>query len=252
TASNIFTWLLAALFKRTNSWSIILEAAALIGIIIVTAAHIAKPDLENWWAKQLHEYVTQITTHSKALANDDEEVSKAKIAKAAKASSKQKVSEESTEPDVINFVNAAKPYATGIFSASLLFTALLQLFIARWWQMAAALKEQLRPELYKIRLSSIAGITFLAAIILSYFKIALAQDMLPVLYLAFCVAGLSLVHCIMAKIKAFGWLWLTVFYIVLISSWMVYHLPLGFQLVAMAALLDVWLDWRQRINKRFS
>lgn len=247
--SNFFTWAFAALLYRHGNFSLILELTALIGIISVIAIHAVTPDLENWWGSQLTSYLTQMVNHSKMarLGLDGEAGHTSDKA----TNNKQVVSAEPLEPEVISFVNAIKIYATGVFSASLLFTALLQLLISRWWQTALSNSNQLRQELHQIRLSPMAGIVFISTIILSYFKIALAQDMLPVLYLTFSVAGLSFIHYALSKFKGLGWLWLTAFYIALIGSWIVYHLPLGFQLVAMAGLLDIWFDLRGRLNKRF-
>jgi hypothetical protein len=242
--SNLFTWAYAALLYRHGSFNLLLELTALIGIMTVVTVHVVKPDLDSWWGKQLTTYLTQAINHSKMAAlNEDGPVEK--------SSNKQGANQDLLEPEAISFINAVKPYATGVFSASLLFTALMQLFIARWWQMALLKSSQLRQELHQIRLGPMAGIVFIIAIILSYFKIALAQDMLPVLYLTFSIAGLSVVHYSLSKFKGLGWLWLAAFYIALIGSWMVYHLPLGFQLIAMTGLLDVWFDWRGRLDKRF-
>lgn len=259
-ASNFFTWAFAVLLNRYGNWNLILELTALIGIIIVTTAHVAKPDLELWWGKQLSTSLSQIlqpagsSTDNKALNQPKPAAkTKEKVIKAEnKSASAQEVSDPSLEPEVISFVNAAKPYATGVLTASLFFTALIQLFLARWWQLSLVNRDQLREEMQHIRLSPMAGFVFLSAIILSYLKIGLALDLLPVLYLSFSIAGLSLVHYAAGKAKPLGWLWLLVFYIILFVSWTVYHLPLAFQLIAMIALLDVWFDWRERLDRRFS
>jgi hypothetical protein len=152
----------------------------------------------------------------------------------------------------LSFINAIKPYATGALTASLLFNILLQLFVSRWWQLKLTTPTKLTEEFHHLRLTSMAGIVFLVALILSYLKIVLALDLLPVLYLTFCVAGLSLVHYAASKLKGLASLCLVVFYIVLMGSWMAYKLPLVFQLLALAALLDVWFDWRGRLDKRFA
>lgn len=266
TSSNILTWCFAALFKRFGNCSLILEIATLIGIILITTAHVIKPDLESFWEKQLNTYLTQPLIHDEAQSSIPNFIQQFHASKSALLgqeleyktpnntdTSNQTVPEqtkETTEPELISFINTAKTYATGALIASLLLTALLQLFIARWWQTVLSNPDIFRQELYHVRLSHMTGLVFLTTIILSYLKIALALDLLPVLYLIFCIAGLSLVHYTCSKFKHLSWLWLFVFYSVLLCSWMVYHLPLGFQLVALVALLDVWLDWRERLDKK--
>lgn len=262
--SNLLTWVFAALLYHYDNWSFIFELAALIGIMIITSAHVIKPDLDSFWEKQLNTYLTQAlsgNSNGKALPSFVQQLnaSKARLlgqdlelqATEKSTLAHETSAEDNTEPEVVSFVNTAKTYATGALTASLMFTALLQLLVARWWQMIFVNPAHLRTELYHIRLSPMAGLVFLAAIILSYFKISLAQDLLPILYLTFCIAGLSLIHHTLAKFTSLSWLWLFVFYTILLCSWMVYHLPLAFQLVAFMGLLDVWFDWRERLEKRF-
>jgi len=244
-ASNFLTWGLAVILKRSNNWSLVLELTTLIGLIVVISAHVLKPDLEVWWEKQLITHISQILPGVETSVTPTS-------GKIEKNNIDQKITEESLEPEVISFVNATKFFITGALTASFLLNVLLQLFVSRWWQMHLMDSKPLSEELYQIRLSSMAGLVFLATLILSYLKITLAQDLLPVLYLTFCLAGLSLVHHTANKFKGLTWLCLIVFYIVLIGTWMAYKMPLVFQLIALTALLDIWFDWRGRLNKRFS
>jgi|GEM_PF-540497 len=242
--SNILTWFLAILLRRFNNWNFILELCTLIGIILITTAHVAVPNLDNWWEKRLNTHLSQMLS-----GKDINSVKKPAVSE--KAISSQEDTDDNLDPEISSLVSMAKSYMTGIITASLLFSALLQLFVSRWWQMALVHSKQFSEEIHHIRLTSMAGLVFLITLILSYLKIPLALDLLPVLYLAFCLAGLSVVHYAASKFKGFAWLCLLVFYGLLIGSWMVYKLPLFFQLVAMAALLDVWFDWRGRLDKRF-
>lgn len=243
TATNLLTWGFAALLHRFQNWNLVLEVAALIGIVIVTTAHAVKPDIETFWGNQLSTLLSQADAKA-SLPSIAQNINKSSTAPAATPAAQP--SEEGTEPDIISFVNVTKPYATGILAASLVFTALMQLLIARFWQLVPFKPLEFQDEIHHVRLSHMAGLVFLAALVLSYLKIALALDMLPVLYLTFCIAGLSLAHYFIAKLKILGWLWLFVFYTILLCSWMVYHSPLAFQLIALIALLDVWFDWRER------
>ncbi|HSW71414.1 MAG TPA: hypothetical protein VLH77_05490 [Gammaproteobacteria bacterium] len=244
-ASNFLTWGFAVLLKRTDSWSIVLELTTLIGLIIVLTAHLANPKLEVWWEKQLNTHVSQIFPNLEAPSS----------ASSLLVKDKENTNHEATEalePEIISFVNTIKPYVTGVLTASFLFNVLLQLFVSRWWQLALLDPKRLKEELHKIRFTTVAGLVFMATLFLSYLKIALALDLLPVLYLTFSLAGLSLVHYTANKFKGLTSLFLVVFYLVLIGTWVAYKIPLIFQLLALAALLDIWLDWRGRLNKRFS
>lgn len=243
---NLLTWGYACLLRRSSgNWGLILELTALIGIITVVTAHVLKPDLEMWWEKQLTTHISQILPSMESAGAPTTTTSKKQI-------QNQSVREEPLEPEVISLVNTIKPYVTGALAASFLLNVLLQLFIARWWQLLLFDPKRLRLELHQIHLTSMAGLVFLSTLILSYLKIPLAHDLLPVLYLTFCLAGLSLVHYTAGKLKGLTWLCLIVFYVVLIGTWMAYKLPLVFQLIALAALLDIWFDWRGRLDKRFT
>lgn len=243
--SNLLTWALAILLRRTGNWGLVLELTALVGLVTVLTAHVIKPNLESWWEKQLTSHISQILPGLESGTETPTVLS-------GKVANNQAAKEEPLEPEVISLVNAVKPYATGVIVASLLFNVLLQLFVSRWWQMLLLDPKRLSAELHRIRLTTIAGLVFLVTLILSYLKIVLAQDLLPVLYLTFCLAGLSLVHYTAGKFKGLTWLCLVVFYVALIGTWMAYRLPLVFQLIALAALLDIWFDWRDRLDKRFT
>jgi hypothetical protein len=239
--SNVLTWGFAILLRRSGNWSLVLEVTALIGIMLITTVHILKPDLEVWWEKQLNSHVSQILPGLETGTGSLGAVTGIN-------KSNQTVTEDNLEPEVITFVNAIKPYVTGLITASLLFNVLLQLFVARWWQLFLLDPKRLAVEIHQVRLTPMAGLVFLVTLIFSYLKFVLAQDLLPVLYLTFCLAGLSLVHYAADKFKGLTWLILVVFYVVMIGTWMAYKLPLVFQLIALAALLDIWFDWRERLD----
>ena len=50
----------------------------------------------------------------------------------------------------------------------------------------------LRKELHRIRLSQLAGLLFLISMVFSYLGNSVVLDIMPVLYMLFCAAGLSL------------------------------------------------------------
>jgi uncharacterized protein YybS (DUF2232 family) len=62
---------------------------------------------------------------------------------------------------------------------------------------------------------------------------------LPVLYFIFGLAGLSLLHAVCVTVKN-GWIWLALGYVVITF--------LGMVPVALAAVLDAFLDLRKRVK----
>ena len=220
--SNLLTWLLALVLRQYHNWNLVLEAAGFIGILVVVLLHIVYPDIQTWWGSQLTIYVGKVAEYL-------DQVSASAI---------------TLPQDVqLEMVANAKPFATGYLVVTLLFNALVQLLIARWWQAVDVNPGGLRNELHSIRLSYAAGIIFIAAMVLAFLDVAIAQDILPVLYGVFCGAGLSLIHCSLANNKISGF-WLAILYAVLIlfTSYCV-------MLIAVIGLLDTILDFRIYLRK---
>lgn len=221
--SNLLTWVLAIVLLRVSNWSFTLELAALIGILAITMIHLFYPDIQNWWGKQL-------TTYFANLANVVD-----------KASSQSGVPVSVTDIQQ-QTIAAGKLYATGFVTVSVLFNALLQLVVARWWQAAMFNPGGLRKELYQIRLGHIAGLIFVVGIVAAYIGNDMALDMMPVLYTIFFVAGLSLFHSLAASTKK-GWMWL-----LLIYAGIIWLFPLSIIVVSIIALFDTGIDFRKRFN----
>lgn len=222
--SNILTWFFAVLLRLFSSWSFTLEVAALAGVIVVGAVHILNPDIQAWWAQQLNDY----------FAKTAEVVDKLKpntaIPEALTSRQQQAIA-------------VAKQFATGFVVVSVLFNALLQLLIARWWQAVIFNPGGLRPELYQIRLGHVAGVVFALGFILAYLGMGFAIDAMPVLCVAFFIAGLSLFHNLVSTTKV-SWLWL-----IMIYAGIIWLFPLSIVIISIVALFDTGFDFRKRFKK---
>lgn len=219
-ASNFLAWVFAVLIRRYGNWSFTLEIAVLTGVLIIGSIHILYPDIQSWWETHLNTYLDKTV----AIMNNVEATDAL-----------------STEVRA-QMIAATKSYATGLVTASLLFNALLQLVLSRWWQAVMFNPGGLRKELTQIRLSYIIGVLFIAGIAGSYWGNATVLDIMPVFYAIFCLAGLSLVHSLLSEVKG-SWLWLILIY--LGSIWLI-HISIA--ILSMLALLDVWMDFRKRIQ----
>lgn len=221
--SNLLTFAFAVMLRKQSSWSFILQIAALLGVLTVSVIHLIYPNVANWWGNQLQSYLAQAQAMAGALKNPSSMTNDAQI----------------------DTINVTKYYATGLMMAAILVNAVLQLIVARWWQAVVLMPGILRKELHNIRLSHLAGILFVASLILSYFGNAVVLDIMPIIYILFFAAGLSLIHYFFGQMSSGTvWFWLAVVYITLIFS-----LPMSLVLVAIFALLDVWLDLRKRLKK---
>lgn len=221
--SNLLTWIFAVMLRRHATWSQLLQVAALVGVLFVSVIHLVYPNVADWWGNQLHTYYTQATSLTGLVKN---------------------VPAVPTETQ-LESINITKQYATGLMTTAILFNAILQLIVARWWQAVAFQPGLLRRELHNIRLSQLAGILFVLSLVLSYLGNSVVLDIMPILYMLFGAAGLSLIHYVFGLVKSpTRWFWLWLMYITLIFA-----LPASLIFVAMLAVFDIWLDIRKRLKK---
>ncbi len=216
---NILVWLYAILLKRYDNWSLIFELSILVSVLIIGAVHIFNPDIQSWWSTQLTAYFAKATAGMEGVPNTDIKMQ-------------------------LQAVDVVKPFATGLTILLILLNGLLQLLLARWWEVIMfATPGTLRNELNNIRFGYVAGALFIVILLLSFTGSAVALDIRPVFYGLFSIAGLSLVHCLLLPAK-YAWLWLALIYIALIVLF-----PKSIMVVALFALLDVLLDLRRRLTR---
>lgn len=220
--SNILTWACAIMLHRQASVSVIIQIAALVGVLAISVIHLAFPGVADWWGTQLQTYYNQANLMTGMI----------------KTSNLPLPAVQSETIDV------TKNYATGIMTAAILFNALFQLAIARWWQAAVFNAISLRKEMCTIRLAPLAGVLFVLSLAFSYMGNCVVLDMMPVLYMLFGMAGLSLMHYLFGLNRSqSAWVWLFIVYFIILFS-----LPLSLVLIAMLALFDIWLDIRKRVK----
>jgi hypothetical protein len=217
--SNVLTWLFAVILRKYSNWSFTLELSAFLGVLAVGIVHLIYPEIQNWWGAQLQVYF-------------------AKTMEAVGTANKDTVAVANELP--VQAIQAAKQYVTGFIAVSILFNALLQLVIARWWQAIMFNPGGLRKELYQIRFGHIAGLVFVFGLVLAYFGNSFALDAMPVLYVMFFLAGISLLHRLIGVTRN-SWLW-----IILIYMGIIWLFPLSLVIIAMIALLDSGVDFRKR------
>lgn len=221
--SNLLTWVFAVMLQRQSSWSVILQVAALLGVLVISIIHLVYPNVAIWWGNELLSYYKQgvaVTGAIKGVAAPTSEMQ-------------------------LEAINISKQYATGLMVSAILFNAVLQLMVARWWQAIVFKPGSLRRELHRIRLSYLAGILFVLSLILSYLGNSVVLDIMPVLYMLFAAAGLSLIHYLFGLMHSHtAWFWLAVLYLTLLFA-----LPTSVVLVAIIALVDIWFDVRKRFRK---
>lgn len=222
--SNLVTWVLAVMLFRQTTWSNMLQLAALGGVLVISIIHVVYPNVADWWGTLLQASYDQA---------------------AAVASGVLKTPAAVPKDTSIEAINLTKQYTTGFIAAAILLFGVLQLIMARWWFALTFKPGLLRRELHQIRLSRLAGVLFAMSLAFAYLGNRVVLDIMPVLYLLFAAAGLSLVHCL------FGMMYskTTLFWMVLLYFTLIFTAPMSLVVLAFLAFFDIWLNLRKRFSK---
>jgi hypothetical protein len=213
----VIVWLLALILRRTASWAVILQCAALLGIISIIGLHMVIPDVAVWWSQELTTYWDSIAAPLH-LANDSAQAQQ--------------------------FLQFAAQFATGALAVALLVMDLALLLFARTWQAVLFNPGGLAKELLQVRMSYTASALLLITVFAACFGSALALDVLPVVILPFTLAGLSLVHAQLKYKPELKLPLLMGLYFALIL-----FLPYVAILLAFAAIIDSGYDFRSLRTK---
>ncbi len=144
----------------------------------------------------------------------------------------------------VEAINQAKNHISGMIVTMLLLNAMIHLIVARWWEAALYSPGTLRRELHHIRLSNLAGVLFLFTQLLAAKSNSVVLDFLPIVYLLFACAGLSVFHYFLGlMVSPSRWFWLGLLYVIIF-----YTMPLSLMLISMVGLFDVWFDLRKRLR----
>lgn len=225
-ASNLLTWVLAVMLRK-QSWSAVLQTAALIGVLVISVLHLIYPSIGNWWGNEFQASLAQAMQAKDVLTG-------------VVGGSTATITDTQME-----IINTFKQYATGVIVSLVIVNAVMQLILARWWQASVFSPGSLKRELHRIRLSRLAGMLFMLSLVLSYMGNTVVLDLMPVVYVLFFAAGLSLVHYVFSIMNiAAKWLWISLFYVLMMISF-----PVSLMLIALLALLDIWFDFRKRLTK---
>ena len=226
-----YTWLSAVVLWYARSWTLVLEATLVFALVGILTVHLLVPDIPIWWVGKYQELLSQFQAR---LAQVDE----------LNSGDLTQVIDMLSQPVLLDKLARM---TTGVtFSLILLFN-LVNLFLARWWQIVAFDgNSSLSTELTAIRMGYVALAVFFLTIAGAWFDFALTWDMLPILVTLFLCAGLSLLHFYAAGVKN-GALGLVIFYALMITlpAYMI-------SITLILAVLDTIFNLRQRRVARSS
>ncbi len=211
--SIIFVWSFALMLRATVSWANTLQILAAIGVVFIILVHLFYPNIAVWWQSELTVYIEQLQHQFGHLFSQ-------------------------VTPDVVKSLSML---ATGILLTKILFSAFLQVLLARYFQALLYHPNGLREEIMQLRLNNIAVFSLVVCFIAIALQLNVALDILPVLLLPFFIVGVCLMHNI-AKSRKMP-LMLIVLYLLLIVFF-----PYVAVLLIMLAVLDSCFNIRKQLQ----
>lgn len=222
----LYTWLSAMVFFYSRSWNLVLEATLVFALIGIAIVHISIPDISVWWTHHYHDYLRELENHLTQL----DEMNGSDVAQMLGL-----VNESS-------IISRLSSMTTGIIFAFILLFNLINLVLARGWQIVAFdSHSRISQELNSIRLGYVALSGLLFTITSVWAGFPLAWDFLPIFVAIYFCAGLSLLHFYANRIKN-GAIGLVIFYALMVFL-PHYIIPL----LLSCALLDTLFNLRQRV-----
>lgn len=214
-AGNILAWVLSAVLRKTVSWRMVLFSLLGYGFLVIVGVHLIWPqaDIIKHWTNILTLYVDRMDSALFA---------------------------EFSPADIQRYIGYGAQVMTGTNVAVMLFFGVMNVVLARGLQAMLFNPGGMKQELLGVRLNGVALLLLAVCMGGSYFGLPLAFDMLPILFLAFFLAGLSLMHGLVLQRFSKPWFWLGGLYFLLVI------LPYTAFLLVLFALFDAVADFRHR------
>ena len=212
-------WVMAVILQMTRRLDQVLKAAVLFGGVLLLAVYGLYGDPVPWWIERLQGLQQLLEEAGLPLTN---------------------LSDEQLLHDIAALM-------TGLVLASLLLGVLGSLILARWWQSRLVHPGAFREEFCALRLGHAAGLLTLGMMLAARFVEGspgeLIAQLAMLLLVPYLLVGLAVVHSLVAQ-TARSTVWLAVVYILLAL------IPQATLLLAGGGLLDTWVDFRRRLQKR--
>ncbi|MCW5589504.1 MAG: hypothetical protein KIT27_07540 [Legionellales bacterium] len=182
----IIVWSMALVLRKTESWALMLQILAAIGMLTVIIVHAVVPEVIQFWTQQLSLYFAEMSQHF------------ADIRTAFDA----------------NFIESIASVYTGLLASSMMINVFLQLLLARFLQAKLYHPGGLSAELNRLRLHWLAMAVLAIVALGVLLNNALATDVIPTVLTLFFIVGMCLIHQLAYR-KQRGF-WLIAVYVMLI------------------------------------
>ena len=209
----------ALILRNWRSLSLSLTAVSLLALVMMLVFYMVIGDVKAWWYTIL-ESVFSVMLQSQAM--------------------------QLTSFEIEQWLNNFAAIMTGVVSAAMLYTMMINLSLARWWQALKFNPGGFRQEFHGLKLDKrIAAVALPFAVLSSLgtgaFQ-AFGQDAMVLIMALFSLSGLALVHAVVA-FKKLPKAMLAIMYLMA-----VFLLPQIVVVLAAAGLTDSWLDFRRRLG----
>lgn len=210
----VLTWIMAVFLGYFSSWSALIQAAAVLGVIVVAALHASGIDLVGWWLTHLVSYWQTINSSDGSVVNQT----------------------------VMDKLNVLASLATGFQVFVLLGMALLKLAVARWMQAMLINPGGLRKELHRIHLERVYLVVFMLLLATAWLlsSLPVLDAALPLVGM-YIVAGLSTLHYWLAAYR-YAVPALLGFYVMIVV------IPYAMLMPLLIGALDSGIDLRKRMS----
>lgn len=205
------TWALAFFLLYQRSWRLLFEVLAVMGVLLVVAAHTFIPNLQGFWVSHLHQLMTQMNTtyNLKISAAELQEI-----------------------------VQRLAVLATGSLLLAFFLATVLQVALGRFWQLSLDARHSLTEEFGQIYFGPKAALILIAAFVGVLLKSPLIIDIFPMILLPFLADGLAVMHLYAKKNRG-----LSILLVLLYASF--FLLPI-LSVIVLAGLgfVDSWVNFR--------
>lgn len=213
--------LAAQVLRNTRSMGAALVSAGALSALVVVGFHAVVGDVENWWRDIMQLRLVPLLEQAGAGFGTE---------------------------DMTMLVEAMAKVMTGILGATVLYTAMTNLFIGRWLQAIVFNPGGFRAEFHAIHLGRWMAATALVLMVLGNLAGGvvgrMSLDLLFLVGAVYSLQGLSLAHAVVAATNAHV-AWLAGMY-----ALMLFALPQVVLVLSAAGFVDSLLNFRARLKKK--
>lgn len=210
-------WLMSVVLRATVSLPLVFIVAALAGALLVVGLYLFLADPVAAWRQALEGLLGPV-------------LKEAGIAKSDAA------------------LQALAQIMTGVAAATMVVSYMVSVLLARWWQATLYNPGGFRQEFHQLRLGRTMAIGSLAVLLGAWLLTGLPgmvlRDVGTVALVVYLFQGLAVVHGVVGLLRA------NVVWLVAVYFFTLFALPQLTILLAVAGLVDTWVDVRARLAAR--